>query len=1270
MNIIPQPSAFAATRRRLALPVASLFAALALTQSVSATSLYWDGNGITAGAGNTTALLNKIWGTDSMWNSDAAGVTNTFTSTTTSADDLFFVAGPSATSGNIAFNPTVTGTQAANSITFQNQGALTLSGGAAINLGAGGLVGAQFAYGSTARGAVTISSPIALQATQSWINNGTAAMTVSGAVSGTGDLTIQNTAAGTFTISTGGINNTGAITNSGSGAGTTTISGVIGAAVMGITQNSTNSALTLSGANIAYAGATTLTSGTLNVNNSKALGLGSLVINGGSLNSSGINALSNTAYTAGTSGGGSSTVPLTNTSGLSVGQFVYGAGVGSGAYITAISANTSITLSTPNTAVVTGTALTFGALVPQTWTSDFTYTGTGNLNLGSGAISLGANAGATRTVTVTANTLTVGGAISSGTNGVTPTINLTKDGAGTLALTGTDMLGYTGATTVSLGTLAITGANTSYVGATTLTSGTLRLSNPTNTNVLTSLGSSNIALNGGTLQLRGNGTGSSQNIVAGNNVTMGSGAATIDVNVFGSTTNTSNSITLGNLSLGTGQLNVTGGNSYTLRFSGTTTLTSNTIFNATTGGLSLVGVVGESGGSYSITKDGSGALTLSGNNAYSGITLIKAGTININTSVNALGTGTSDILLGDTTGSASATLNISNGTSYTLARNITVQAGNTGTATLGGSTGISNTDTYSGIVTLGSGVTGHGLTIAQLGGNGYNTTSVTGKIQDPAGLIGTAGVLTIAGSNVVLSGTNTYTGGTVLNTGNLKISNTQALGLGYFTINGGSLSQTVGALTGITGQTWAGDFNISATSGSINLGTSAVTLTGSRFIVLDNGTATVGGVISGAGFGLTLKGTQYTGNFILNGLNTYSGGTTVAGTSASFTVQSGSATGLGTGQTRLTNSTNSKVGLSADTTIESLTSGISELSFGAGTGGTNGTQALVFSGGGGTGAAGTATISGGIVTAVTITDYGQGYTSAPTISITNGGTNTASTAFGSSSFALGTKTLTLAGTNASPATYAGIISGTGGSLIKNGSGTQILTGANSYTGSTTVSGGVLNISGAGTIAGTSGVTVSGGDFSYNSSTALSKTIALNSGTVSGTGNLSGAITVTGGLLTNIGTAGASSVTLNAGGGINPANTGVAGTFTSNSLTWNSDNSTSGLRFDLGLNTAASDQISLTGTFNKGTGSTFVFNFNDLGIQHSFSYTLLTFAGGSSGFSAGDFSATGIAGTFVLNSGDLSFLTAAAVPEPATYAAILGALALVGAVYRRRRSRNA
>ena len=210
------------------------------------------------------------------------------------------------------------------------------------------------------------------------------------------------------------------------------------------------------------------------------------------------------------------------------------------------------------------------------------------------------------------------------------------------------------------------------------------------------------------------------------------------------------------------------------------------------------------------------------------------------------------------------------------------------------------------------------------------------------------------------------------------------------------------------------------------------------------------------------------------------------------------------------------------------------------------------------------------------------------------------------------------------ATLAGIVSGT--TLTKGGNGTLVLSGANDYTGTTTVAAGTLlvnNVTGSGT---------GGGDVIVNAGAKLG-----------GGGLLGGAITVDG-----IIAPGNSIGTLNVG----------------NSVTWNgsADNE---WNFELGSGNS-SDLLNVGGDFLQGSGSVFSFDFMNSAAIGTF---VLVDWSGTSSFLSGDFSYTnlggGLAGAFAVNGSQLEFTTTA-IPEPATTGLIAGSGVLAYVMYLRRR----
>jgi fibronectin-binding autotransporter adhesin len=184
--------------------------------------------------------------------------------------------------------------------------------------------------------------------------------------------------------------------------------------------------------------------------------------------------------------------------------------------------------------------------------------------------------------------------------------------------------------------------------------------------------------------------------------------------------------------------------------------------------------------------------------------------------------------------------------------------------------------------------------------NNYNNYVVDSTNTTPHGINGAGSVL-INGANsagsVSIKNANTYTGGTTINSGTLKINNANALGTGALTINGGTIDNgTTGSIAIANTANVNGDFTF---GGSQDLSLNDVNLATTRTITTNDlysaGTKlTVSGVISGGtnvGFNKAGAGTM-----VLSGNNTYTGETHVNDGVLSIT---GGTTGVSTANIRV-----------------------------------------------------------------------------------------------------------------------------------------------------------------------------------------------------------------------------------------------------------------------------------------------------------------------------------------------------------------------------------
>ena len=528
-------------------------------------------------------------------------------------------------------------------------------------------------------------------------------------------------------------------------------------------------------------------------------------------------------------------------------------------------------------------------------------------------------------------------------------------------------------------------------------------------------------------------------------------------------------------------------------------------------------------GAGSVRKLGSGLLTLSGTGMPTGGIVLAAGTVGLG-SADALGSAGTISFTGGVlqfsaanTGDSSARFSSAAGQAYALDTNGQTVTLATGLASADGSL----TKLGDGTLVLTGSSTFSGPTTIQAGalqlGSGAAGGSVAGAIVNSGTLIlnrsdattlgntisGSGLLRKLAANTVTISSSNSYSGGTSLEQGNLQVNASAALGSGTVTITnaGGNTRLLLGGSTTLANPiVVSGVQNPGSGNGVIAVTSGTATITGP--ITLDNAPTSTGGML-GTSAGATLVITapitvtgasidfsQRNGNVIMSGTGStgwgifgVTGTLSNAATNALCTTAtvrlgpSGAATynlaGYDQTLAALTSSTVAAVVANSSTTSDST------LTIVGGTGAYLGSIADSVFGGTrkvnlriGAGATLSLTGSNSFTGFTRIVDgtLGLGATNAlagstldmnaadmgalqftGTVTTYNVGALT-----GSRGIDVGAATLAVGG-NGQSTTYDGVITGAGG-LTKSGTGTMILSATQTYTGPTSIGGGTLRIS--------------------------------------------------------------------------------------------------------------------------------------------------------------------------------------------------------------------
>jgi len=684
------------------------------------------------------------------------------------------------------------------------------------------------------------------------------------------------------------------------------------------------------------------------------------------------------------------------------------------------------------------------------------------------------------------------------------------------------IFGSGGLEKVGTGLLTLSGTNT-YSGTTTFTSGDVAISAGSN------LGTGGLVFNGGRLSLNGNAslsqavtlTGLAQITTASSTTStlsgVISGGAAINLSgsgtlIFSGANTYIGSTNINGGTLQAGGMNVLGNGSAVSISAGSTLALDN--YNQTIGSLAGGGVVslgsatltagGNNGttslsgylfGTGGLTKTGTGTLTLSGPNTYSGATTISAGQLEAgatnafsNTSTVQVAAGATldlanlDQTIGSLAGAGSVTLGsarLTAGGDNSSTSFAGTMSGTGGLTKLGsGSLALSGTSTYSGETVVNGGrlslqnnqAIGTGSLRVQSGlidyaagvyiANGMVLDSNVAQLQVLSGSARQFGAISensgprplekIGAGTLILENNNTYTGFTTITAGAISAQNASALGAGTagtWVASGAALQLyggiTIGETLTLNGSGTAGDGALRNTLG-FNEASGAITLNSATRIAADVGQLTLSGGISGAGHNLSIGGA---GNMIVS--------STIATGTGSL-----SKDGAGTVTLSSVNTYTGATNVAAGTLRAGVANAI------------NAASAMTMSGG--------------------------------TFDL-NGFAQSIASLAGSGAITTGGATLTTGGGNGSTS-FAGVMSGTGG-LTKTGTGNFELTGNSTYTGVTTVNAGTLSVNG--TIASSSLTTVNAGG-SLGGNGTVGNT-AINGGTLS-PGNSIGTLTVQGNLV--------------------------------------------------------------------------------------------------------------------------------------------------------------